>query len=64
MTKHIDQSLIDQILNSPQAPVYIEALKAKTGEIESQAIAQFKIPIQAIFDKAHNFEVLKSMRSS
>ncbi|MGI8642423.1 MAG: Uma2 family endonuclease [Pyrinomonadaceae bacterium] len=54
-----DKKVVEQyFLQNEQ---YELLLKAKDGEIESVVLADFKIPIRAIFDEAENLKTLTSL---
>ena len=56
-----DKKVVEQyFLQNEQ---YELLLKAKDGEIESVVLADFKIPIRAIFDETENLKVLANLIS-
>lgn len=56
-----DKKIVEQyFLQNEQ---YELLLKAKDGEIESVVLADFKIPIRAIFDETENLKVLANLIS-
>jgi hypothetical protein len=61
------KSLLDAILDSPEAPKLVAKLQSKLhfksnhGTIESHVVQGFSIDIRAIFDEQANMEALKKI---
>ncbi len=54
-----DAEVVEQYVRRPEG--YLLKVKAATGELMSEAVTDFSVPVRAIFDEAENLKALESL---